>query len=140
MFFTGAEVYREHGISMQEQLDVAPMTRTRLHTARITHSQMLFAPTGYSKALAGANWVAVGDSASAYDPLSGRGIFKALRHGEAAARAVDSTLGGREDAMQVYAAQVQREFKTYSSQRTSYYMLEQRWSNHPFWKARHSVI
>jgi flavin-dependent dehydrogenase len=54
--------------------------------------------------------------------LSGRGIFKALRHGEIAARAIDLRLGRVEDAMDAYTAQVHREFQAYASQRRHHYM------------------
>ncbi len=81
----------------------------------------------------GDGWTAVGDSASAYDPLSGRGIFKAFRHGVAAAVAITS---GRMDE---YAARVQREFEEYVRQRRMHYASEQRWQESIFWQKRHGA-
>ena len=42
----------------------------------------------------GKGWVAVGDAAQAYDPLSSTGISNGLRHGLAVARAIASHLDG----------------------------------------------
>jgi flavin-dependent dehydrogenase len=70
--------------------------------------------------------------ASCYDPLSGRGIFKALRHGAAAAKAV---LGG-EGAIAAYAEKVRAEFESYARQRRVYYAAERRWEASGFWQRR----
>jgi flavin-dependent dehydrogenase len=72
----------------------------------------------------GIDWVSVGDSASSYGPLSSRGIFKALHHGEAVARAVDSTMQGDAGAMERYASQICREFEAYRQQRHRLYCSE----------------
>jgi flavin-dependent dehydrogenase len=99
---------------------------------------IVHAPSGRRKKVFETDWVAVGDSASSYDPLSGRGIVKALRHGQAAAQAIDARLRGDPTDMDHYAAQVQREFEEYARQRRSYYSLEQRWTDQPFWQRRKS--
>jgi flavin-dependent dehydrogenase len=136
MFFTGAEIYRRDGISIQEQLREAPLTWARLDGERIAEPRIVYSPSGLSKAIVGQDWMSVGDSASSYDPLSGRGIFKALRHGEAAARAIDNYLRGDTGAMERYADQVRRQFDEYARQRRQYYAVERRWADHPFWRAR----
>ena len=46
------------------------------------------AATLFRKATRGDGWVAAGDAACAFDPLSGQGIFKALDGGMRAAEAV----------------------------------------------------
>jgi flavin-dependent dehydrogenase len=136
MFFTGAEVYRQDGISIRDQLHSAPLTRARLDSGRIAEPKIVHALSALSKTIVGEDWVSVGDSASSYDPLSGRGIFKAFRHGEAAAAAIDAKLRGDAQAMDRYAAQVRREFAEYARQRRQYYAMEQRWADQPFWRAR----
>jgi flavin-dependent dehydrogenase len=136
MFFTGAEIYREHGISIGEQLVAAPLTRARLNSGRASQPRIVYVPSGRLKDAFGTNWIAVGDSASSYDPLSGNGILKALRHGEAAARAINGHLRGDTGAMERYASQVRLEFETYSQQRRRFYSSERRWAGHPFWARR----
>jgi flavin-dependent dehydrogenase len=136
MFFTGAEVYREAGISMTEQLRAASLTRRRLREGWLEEPRIVHAPSGRRKNVFGTDWVAVGDSASSYDPLSGRGIFKALRHGQAAAQAIDAQLRGDPAGFDRYGAQVKQEFEQYARQRSRYYSLEQRWVDEPFWRVR----
>jgi flavin-dependent dehydrogenase len=136
MFFTGAEMYRETGISMTEQLRAASLTRQRLREGWSEEPRIVHTPSGRRKKVFGTDWVAVGDSASSYDPLSGRGIFKALRHGQAAAQAIDAQLRGDPEAIERYGAQVKQEFEQYARQRSRYYSLEQRWVDEPFWRSR----
>jgi flavin-dependent dehydrogenase len=136
MFFTGAEVYREAGISITEQLRTASLTRRRLGEGCLEEPRIIHTPSGLRKHVFGADWVAVGDSASSYDPLSGRGIFKALGHGQAAARAIDARLRGDPTGMDRYGAQVKQQFEQYVKQRSRYYSLERRWVDAPFWQAR----
>jgi flavin-dependent dehydrogenase len=136
MFFTGAELYRKVGISITEQLQAASLTRRRLEGGCVEEARVVHAPSGRRKNIFGAGWVAVGDSASSYDPLSGRGVFKALRHGQAAAQAIDAQLRGDPEGINGYAARVKQEFEQYASQRSKYYSLEQRWADEPFWRFR----
>jgi flavin-dependent dehydrogenase len=136
MFFTGAEVYREAGISITEQLQAASLTRRRLGEGCLEEPRIVHTPSGVRKNVFGADWVAVGDSASSYDPLSGRGIFKALRHGQAAAWAIDAKLRGDPAGMERYGIQVKQQFEQYARQRSRYYSLERRWVDEPFWRAR----
>ena len=136
MFFTGAEIYRTLGISIGDELRSAPMARARLEGRGGAATSVIYVPTGRRRELFGDSWLLVGDSASSYDPLSGRGIFKALRHGEAAARAINATLRGDRGALTTYAEQVSREFHTYALQRQDFYSGERRWVELPFWAAR----
>jgi flavin-dependent dehydrogenase len=136
MFFTGAEVYRESGISIDGQLQRTAMARAYLQRGAIASPRIVYVPTGLCETVFGENWILVGDNASSYDPLSGRGVLKALRQGEAAAQAINMTLRGNPQALDIYAAQVFREFDAYSQERTYLYSAEHRWASHPFWQSR----
>jgi flavin-dependent dehydrogenase len=129
MFFTDPEEYGE-GIVIGDQLFGAPLTRGRLAGGRIARSSVVHAPSSCRKTLFGDGWLAAGDSASCYDPLSGRGIFKALRHGAQAAQAVAAGSTGD------YARIVRQEFDAYVRQRREYYAAERRWENSGFWARR----
>ena len=139
MFFTDRTVYAREGISISGQLGDAPLTQRRVRTGRIVSSKVVYAPSTCRTAICGKDWVAVGDSASSYDPLSGRGIFKGLRQGDSAARAIDAKLRGDEHAIGRYADQVRNEFEQYVRQRRYHYSNERRWTDRPFWRARLGV-
>jgi flavin-dependent dehydrogenase len=139
MLFTGAEVYREFGVSISDELQFAPLTRACLESGQVGEPKIVYVPSGRAKKIAGEDWLCVGDSASAYDPLSGQGISKALRHAVIAAEAIDAKLNGDAQPLEAYAAKVNREFDEYSRQRREFYASERRWPEQPFWRARYSL-
>jgi flavin-dependent dehydrogenase len=136
MFFTDALIYRRDGIEIHEQLKAAPFTARRLEGGQIQDSRVLHVTSSCRTAIFGTGWLAVGDSASSYDPLSGRGIFKALRHANSATSAINSFLHGETDSMASYAKQVRLEFDEYVRQRRLYYAIEHRWPEYSFWRTR----
>ncbi len=85
----------------------------------------------------GERWLAVGDAAIAFDPLSSKGIANALYTGLRGARAVIDALGGDRAAPARYAAHVQQIFRVYREQLASFYALERRWPHATFWRRRH---
>jgi flavin-dependent dehydrogenase len=90
-------------------------------------------------AAAGEDWLAVGDAASTFDPLSSQGITKALRGGIFAAYAAGDLLARGDDTGLVrYRAFIRREFDGYLASRARYYADEQRWPAHEFWRRRHA--
>ncbi|HEX2211677.1 MAG TPA: FAD-dependent oxidoreductase [Longimicrobium sp.] len=88
---------------------------------------------------AGEDWIAVGDAASSFDPLSSQGMMKALRSGIFAAYAAGDLLAKGDDAgMHRYRAFVKREFDAYLRTRARYYADERRWPGREFWRRRHA--
>jgi 2-polyprenyl-6-methoxyphenol hydroxylase-like FAD-dependent oxidoreductase len=130
MFFTDPEIYTTEGIGIGDELERAPLTCARVESTRIAATRVLHATSACRHRIFGRNWLAVGDSASSYDPLSGRGVFKALRHGVEAARAI------AEGSVEAYSAMVRGEFKEYVRQRRMYYAGEGRWPGSMFWSRR----
>lgn len=84
----------------------------------------------------GNHWLAAGDAAMAFDPLSSQGICHALKSGLLAARAIEACLLGDQTALEEYARGTQRSFDKYLSMRAVYYGREQRWSSSVFWQRR----
>lgn len=85
----------------------------------------------------GTHWLAVGDAASAYDPISSRGIFKALADGISAGPAIAAQLegdGGR--ALASHQRALATRFEEYAGQRAYFYDQERRWKSAPFWIER----
>ncbi len=91
-------------------------------------------------------WMAVGDAAQAYDPLSSQGIDKALRTASHAGHMVHYALTDFEqglaelDTSNTYVRQYEQEqvqlWQTYLPQRNYYYGMQPRWSDQPFWQRR----
>lgn len=119
--------------------------------ARSTHTRARVGPTGWPPAVspfvvpagsaivnpvAGQRWVAVGDAAAAYDPLTSHGIAAALAGGWDAAAVALATLEGDPAAAHGYAHRLRRGFIGYLEDRAAYYEMEERWPDSPFWRRR----
>jgi flavin-dependent dehydrogenase len=89
----------------------------------------------------GDNWLAVGDSASRFDPLSSQGIVKALRSGVFASYAIcDLLRDGDRKGLKKYSRYVFEEFASYIRTRRKYYQEEQRWPASEFWRRRQGSV
>lgn len=88
--------------------------------------------------LVGEGWLAVGDAALSFDPLSSQGIFTALYTGMKAGQALHASLDGNQSALHEYSQQLEIIYSTYLHHRDTYYQLESRWMQRPFWKRRHT--
>jgi len=84
----------------------------------------------------GSNWLAVGDAACAYDPITSQGIYKALHDGMQSAAAIADHSAGVVDAFGEYQASIVARFTDYLANRNYLYDLEQRWPSSPFWRNR----
>ncbi len=119
------------------------MRKTRHLRGRLRHAEPLTRPTvqvAYSHRLdrlIGEDWLAVGDAATTFDPLSSQGIFKALRSGLLASYAILDHFKGRRAGLERYAAALTQEYESYLETRRAYYGEERRWPNSPFWQRRH---
>ena len=127
MFFTDREAYA-HRVDIGQQLRYAPLTEERMARAKVEGRRVIYAPSSCKRELVGDNWLALGDSASCYDPLSGRGIFKAMRHSVAAVEALAS------DDLEGYEGRVKSEFAAYVEQRRSFYAISA--DQGGFWQRR----
>ena len=81
----------------------------------------------------GERWVACGDAAMSFDPISGQGIFAALHSGREAAAAVHAALGGERALLGAYAQRMAEVWSIYRARRAALYASEQRWPDRPFW-------
>jgi flavin-dependent dehydrogenase len=93
----------------------------------------------YSSALtpaAGDGWLAAGDAALSFDPLSSQGLFHALYTGLASAEAVDRALSGGSSALSEYLAKLADIDAAYRRNLSSWYELERRWPTESFWQRR----
>lgn len=84
----------------------------------------------------GDGWLAVGDAALTFDPLSSQGILTAIYSAEKAAAAAYHALRGRTDALPRYAALLDGIFTGYLHHHGAAYAAERRWPHEPFWRRR----
>jgi flavin-dependent dehydrogenase len=85
---------------------------------------------------AGGGFLAAGDAALAFDPLSSQGLLNALFTGLAAAEAADSHLRGDTDAMSRYRDTISGIAAAYRRHLALFYGMERRWPHAPFWQRR----
>lgn len=93
------------------------------------------AGTGRLAHPAGPGWLAVGDAAMSFDPLSGQGIGAALESGVRAGLLADRMLSGDADAHLDHVSAAEAVFRAHLRLRAHYYRQEERWST-PFWRRR----
>lgn len=99
--------------------------------------QSASAATTQLQELTGHRWLAVGDAAQSFDPLSSQGISQALFGGLTAGRAIHAALEGDADAMRCHVELMQSIFNAYRANCRKVYESEQRWSTAKFWRRRH---
>jgi len=115
-----------HAANWLERGRAAPMNDAALVTA--------LAPSAILSRVVGARWLAVGDAASAYDPIATQGIVKALCDGEAGGSAIADFLAGAGKApLMAYQDGVFARFTDYLRLHQHLYGLERRWPVSPFW-------
>lgn len=94
------------------------------------------ASTSYINTRYGSKWLAVGDAAYAYDPVSSYGIASALESGFLAGHAIADHSAGNADALPAYDLLGATTFKTYLRMHAQQYAQENRWREGEFWKRR----
>jgi len=107
---------------------------THIHGRGTPRLRIRSAASSILDRIVGEDWVAVGDAASTWDPLSAAGIHKALRNGIDAANAIaNGTLAS-------YERSVRASFDDYLATRDRYYSLVRRWPHSLFWQRRQDAI
>ena len=120
-------------------LEASDHTRRRLASARAQGAPILYpADSSALDIAADEGWMAIGDAAVTFDPLSGQGILKALHHGFLAAYAASDHLAGRPYAKERFRARIKGELEGYLAARERYYREEARWPASEFWRRRSS--
>jgi len=122
----------------EPEIQAAHHTSTRLGCcAGASQPFVLSANSACLSRSVGPAWLAVGDAACSFDPLSSQGIGNAMRYGMAAGHAIAEDAAGDERALAAYADEIERSFARYLSIRQRYYRQESRWPQDPFWSRRH---
>jgi flavin-dependent dehydrogenase len=87
----------------------------------------------------GTNWIACGDAAIAFDPLSSQGVYTAMYSGLTAARAIVASEAGDASALPNYACRLAGIRRVYRARLASIYGLVKRWTDAPFWSGQRSA-
>ena len=140
-WFSDSDLIRASALHLTENWDkalaLATNTHERLYNTIPSGDIHVFnAMSQHLTTAAGAGWLAVGDAACAFDPLSGQGMYKALRSGIWAAFAAFDLLKGDPTAVEKYKYIVSKEVSGYKEAHTEHYKKEQRWATNPFWQRR----
>jgi flavin-dependent dehydrogenase len=115
----------------------APWTRARLDAASALDPARGYAVSpAITQRSHGDPWLAVGDAAVAFDPLSGTGLCFALRSALEAAEALVRDQRGDAHALRAYRAGCQRVFQQHLAERAEVYASETRWPRSAFWSQR----
>lgn len=99
--------------------------------------RVLPAETSRLDRIDGEGWLAVGDAAAAWDPLSSYGVASAMGSGFYAGHAIADLLAGREEARLAYLDVMQRAGDACLDLQREHYARERRWPDAPFWRRRH---
>jgi flavin-dependent dehydrogenase len=121
----------------EERLRDAPLTRTRWASPDGA-GEVQVRPCGTARLdrVCGPGWLAAGDAAVAFDPLSSQGILKALESGRRAGEVAAAVLRGDGSAPSGYAEWLDAEFAAYARDSARYYAQVARWPDSTFWRRR----
>ncbi len=100
-----------------------------------SHIQVMPAGTGYLSKPFGDNWIAVGDAAVSYDPVSSYGITSALAGGFYGGHAIADALSGQYEAFDTYRHIVETARLVYLEKLVDHYQ-NKRWPGSLYWATR----
>ncbi len=139
-FTTDADIYAASRAAcsayLNEELRGAPLTRARIQEFP-KGTKAFSAVTMRRKRVAETNWIAVGDAARSYDPLSGLGVWSAMNGALKAAVVIQGMRRENPQSVEGYNTRHQKAFTSYWERHAAYYALENRWPESPFWARRH---
>ena len=109
-------------------LDSSPVDTIDFHGVTAANSTKL-------NQVAGNQWVAIGDAAISFDPLSSQGMFNAMASAMQLKHLI-TQLGFGEELSRHYSHQIDSIWQRYLDHKNIFYRQELRWRNSEFWKRR----
>jgi flavin-dependent dehydrogenase len=109
-----------------------PRTRTRIDEGGyVMHARPRRVDAGGARLdhAGGDGWLAIGDAAMSFDPISSHGLLTALSTGLAAG----------ETSLEEYQAFVDTTWRAYARMRDACYASEERWADALFWRRRRAA-
>lgn len=106
-----------------------------VQTEKIDESPRSYpAPSFRLDKMVGRHWLAIGDAASAYDPITSQGVIKSLSDGIFAAQTIAQYLRHQEDKLEIFEQTITARHQQYLEMRRYFYRLENRWPKAAFWQ------
>ena len=134
-YMTDADLWK--GSSWGELLKQAPLTSERATlTEGVPSIHVVSAASVLRQPVTGPNWIAAGDAALAFDPLSGLGIYKTIESALRSSAAIVRWFEGDRSGMVEYENWTAEGFCSYLSMRHQFYGSVQRWPRSRFWQRR----
>ena len=134
LFPRGTAHVREH---WNRHLHQAPHTRTRVALHGVGAGlNIVSASSSILDRVSGERWLAVGDAALTYDPLSSFGICRALKRVSKRRPRYRALACEYDGCVATFAQSAQRDFQEYLATRAMQYGREQRWPSSSFWQRR----
>ncbi len=123
---------------LKTQLNASPLMTELTKAAAFDQAAIKLMPAGTSRLDQpyGHRWLAVGDAAYAYDPISSYGITSGLASGYYGAHALAATIHGDQEALSVYHYLMENAFQAYLQKLHVHYGQEKRWTAEPYWQNR----
>ena len=139
-YMTDSDLWLETARKWDELFEDAPLTFERAGRRPIPHpSQIVSAASVVRRPVTGPDWMAIGDAALAFDPLSGQGVFKSIETGTRCTSAIAKYCDGDLRALAEYETWVNETYCSYLSTRARFYSSVVRWPGSRFWKRRASA-
>jgi flavin-dependent dehydrogenase len=136
-YMTDSDLWMETDRKWDELLELAPLTFERAGRRPIPRpSQIVSAASVVRSLVAGPGWMAIGDAALAFDPLSGQGVFKSIETGTRCGSAIARYFAGDLGAPAEYETWVNETYQSYLATRAQFYSSVGRWPGSRFWKRR----
>jgi 2-polyprenyl-6-methoxyphenol hydroxylase-like FAD-dependent oxidoreductase len=124
---------RSRNVVWDAMLEEAPYTRAR-NMACDRNLRVVSAETSRLDRMYGEGWLAIGDAAMSFDPLSSHGLCGAIEDAICAAEIFSQTQ--HDDALAEFDVKRIGFFSRYIDQRRTYYQSAHRFSGYAFWENR----
>ncbi len=126
-----AALCREHRYEPASSPRGAPASSSHLDRAAGSHTDRVAGSHSDGRC-----WLAAGDAAIAFDPLSSKGISNALYTGMRAAQAILAYANGGTHALSAYSDHLLEIHRAYLQQVRAHYAMNARWIDSAFWARR----
>ena len=143
--FSDADIISRHQLQKPENwnhyLQQTTHTRQRLQGAGATSTQLWVknANSQISEGDQRARFIAIGDAAAAFDPISSMGLGFALSSACHGAKTIQAAASGNGEALSIYKKDIQNSFAQYQITKQQVYGQEQRWQEAVFWQRRRAT-
>jgi flavin-dependent dehydrogenase len=140
MFFTDRDLIPWDHVGLpllwKSALRAARHTAARLVNVSCSNPKLTIASSSRLSRWAGQGWLAVGDAAMTFDPLSSEGLAKSIETGLGGGLAASQHLAGEAAAVSTFAEALKRKYSDYLETRSKVYQRVNRWPTCDFWRRR----